>query len=168
MSNDNWGTPQYIFDWLDDEFDFDLDAAANDNNHKCRWYFTLEANKKYFPNGSLDIPWRDAGVTFWMNPPYSDPYPWVKKAYEESQKGCTVVCLLPADTSTKWFHEWVIGKAEIRFIRGRIKFIDPETGKEAKNSPKFGCMVAIYGPGITSCVKSVDRPSKYGDISCGK
>lgn len=96
----------------------------------------------------------------WLNPPYSDPYPWVKKAYEESQKGCIVVCLLPCDTSTKWFHEWVINKAEIRLLQGRVNFIDPSTGKETKDSPKFGSMIAIYGPNITPCIKPVKRPDK--------
>lgn len=158
MANDLWQTPQYIFDWLDKEFHFDIDAAANDDNHKCRLYFSLEANKKYFPNGSLDMPWHDVGVAFWLNPPYSDPYPWVKKAYEESQKGCTVVCLLPADISTKWFHDWVIGKAEIRLIQGRINFDNPTPGKYS--APKFGSMIAVYGPNVTPKVISVKRPDR--------
>ena len=58
-----------------------------------------------------------------MNPPYGREIGhWVKKAYETSLKGSTVVCLLPARTDTKWFHDYIYGKAEIRFIRGRLKF----------------------------------------------
>ena len=63
---------------------------------------------------------------------------WVKKAYEESLKGATVVCLLPARTDTKWFHNWVLGKAEIRFIRGRLKFVG------APSFAPFPSILAIY------------------------
>ncbi len=57
-----------------------------------------------------------------MNPPYKDMKKWVIKAYEESTKnGCVVVCLIPARTNTKWWHEYCM-KGEIRFIEGRPKF----------------------------------------------
>lgn len=151
MANDLWETPQYIFDWLDKEFHFELDAACNSNNCKCLIGLTEESN-------SLTQPWQIYARSIWLNPPYSNPYPWVKKAYEESLKGCTVVCLLPADISTKWFHEWVIGKAEIRFIQGRISFDSPTPGKYL--APKFGSMLAIYGPGVIPKVVGVKRPDK--------
>ena len=63
-----------------------------------------------------------------MNPPYSNPTPWVKKAYEESCKGSLVVGLLRGDTSTRWFHDWVYPYAEIRFVKGRLKFVNAEDG----------------------------------------
>ncbi len=155
MANDLWETPQYIFDWLDDEFHFELDVAANLNNRKCGFYLSESCN-------SLNASWWDElrslcmeNMTCWLNPPYSDPHPWVKKAYEESLKGCTVVCLLPADISTKWFHECVIGKAEIRLVQGRIQFNGPKKG-----APKFGSMIAIYGPNVKPKVISVKRPDK--------
>ena len=59
---------------------------------------------------------------------------------EESERGATVVMLLPARTDTKWFHEYVLGRAEIRFIRGRIKF------NGAQNAP-FPSLLAIYKRG---------------------
>jgi site-specific DNA-methyltransferase (adenine-specific) len=74
-----------------------------------------------------------------MNPPYSKPEPWVSRAYAESQRGKTVVALLRGDTSTRWFHDWVLGKAEIRFIKGRLKFND------SKPAP-FPSIIAIYSP----------------------
>jgi site-specific DNA-methyltransferase (adenine-specific) len=78
-----------------------------------------------------------------MNPPYGrEITQWVKKAWEESQKGATVVCLLPARTDTRWFHSYVLGKAEIRFIKGRLKF------EGAKNSAPFPSMIVIYRPPI--------------------
>jgi DNA N-6-adenine-methyltransferase (Dam). len=155
VANDLWETPQYIFDWLDKEFHFDLDAACNDTNCKCQCGFMnnrgFDALKENWHRPSSPRSYRSV----YLNPPYSDPYPWVKKAYEESRKGCTVVCLLPADISTKWFHEWVIGKAELRFIQGRISFDGAKKG-----APKFGSMIAIYGPGIEPKVISVKRPDK--------
>ena len=63
---------------------------------------------------------------------------WVEKAYTESLKGKTVVMLLPARTDTKWFHKFVLNKAEIRFIKGRLKFGD------GNNSAPFPSMVVIY------------------------
>lgn len=111
--NSSWETPQWLFDELDREFNFDLDVAADKHNHKCKCYFTEEFN-------GLIQPW---ALTNWMNPPYGREIgKWVKKAYEESLKGSTVVCLLPARTDTKWFHDYIYGKAEIRFIKGRLKF----------------------------------------------
>lgn len=155
MANDLWATPQYIFDWLNEEFHFDLDAAANYNNYKCDNFFTSNED---CPEGAFAFNWNEFGKRIWLNPPYSNPYPWVKKAYEESLNGCTVVCLLPADISTKWFHEWVINKAEIRFIQGRINFDNPIPGKY--NPPKFGSIIAIYGTDVTPKVISVKRPDK--------
>jgi phage N-6-adenine-methyltransferase len=149
LANDLWETPQYIFDWLDKEFNFILDAACNDSNCKCPVGLCVDCG-----DNALELNWDDA-KRVWLNPPYSDPSPWVKKAYEESQKGCMVVCLLPADISTKWFHEWVIGKAEIRFVQGRISF-----NGNKKGAPKFGSMIAIYGPGIEPKAISVKRPDK--------
>jgi phage N-6-adenine-methyltransferase len=152
MANDLWATPQYIFDWLNSEFNFLLDAACNLDNAKCVFGCCHDRDQD-----GLTMDWASYGRV-WLNPPYSKPYPWVKKAYEESLKGGTVVCLLPADISTKWFHEWVIGKAEIRFIQGRINFDNPTPGKYS--APKFGSMIAVYGPNVTPRVISVKRPDK--------
>jgi site-specific DNA-methyltransferase (adenine-specific) len=41
---EEWGTPQDLFDKLNDEFDFTLDPCANDENHKCDKYYTIEDN----------------------------------------------------------------------------------------------------------------------------
>ena len=77
--------------------------------------------------------------TIWCNPPYGrELNKWVKKAYETAQQGETVVMLLPARTDTKWFHEYIYGKAEIRFIKGRLKF------GGNKNAAPFPSMVIIF------------------------
>ena len=75
---DNWPTPKYVFDKLNEEFHFDLDVCADDLNHKCERYYTKEIN-------GLSQEWK--GIC-WMNPPYGRAIgQWVKKAYESSVGG---------------------------------------------------------------------------------
>ena len=125
---DLWETPQDFFDKLDEEFHFDLDVCALPENAKCNKYFTPEQD-------GLKQEWN--GVC-WCNPPYGrDIGKWLKKAYESNS---TVVCLVPSRTDTRWFHDWVLGKAEIRFIKGRLKF------GGNKNSAPFPSIVVIYNP----------------------
>ena len=128
---EKWATPQDFFDKLNDEFHFTLDAAASPDNAKCANYFTEEQD-------GLVQSW--GGHTVWCNPPYCRKTGlWVKKAYEEHQRtGCTVVMLLPSRTDVRWFHGYILGKAEIRFIKGRLKF------GGNKNSAPFPSIVVIY------------------------
>lgn len=74
------------------------------------------------------------------NPPYGRKIiDWVRKAYEESQKENTlVVMLIPSRTDTKYFHEYILGKAEIRFVKGRLTF-----GNSTEHAP-FPSMVVVY------------------------
>jgi len=66
----------------------------------------------------------------------------VQKCMEEARKpGTVVVALLPARTDTRRFHQYIYGKAEIRFLQGRVSFLD--NGKEA-NKPLFGSMICIW------------------------
>lgn len=113
MSNKHdWETPQELFDEMDDEFHFTIDVCAVAQNTKHPNYFSPE-------DDALTSDWQ--GIC-WMNPPYGREIgKWVKKAYEESLKGATVVCLIPSRTDTAWWHDYAM-KGEIRFIRGRIKF----------------------------------------------
>jgi len=128
--SDDWETPQELFDELDKEFNFRLDPCCTQSNKKCQYYYTKEKD------GSKNR-WSPFGPVF-MNPPYGRAIgEWVKKAYEESQKGCIVVCLLPARTDTKWFHDYCL-RGEIRFLKGRLKF------GGASNSAPFPSMVVIF------------------------
>lgn len=128
-NSDLWATPQDFFDKLNDEFHFDLDVCALPTNTKCGRYFAPEQD-------GLAREWRG---TCWMNPPYGRQIiHWVRKAYESAQGGALVVGLLPARTCTKWFHEYIYGKAEIRFVRGRIKF------GGGKNPAPFPSMVVVW------------------------
>lgn len=109
--NQEYETPEKLFNVLNNEFHFTLDVCADEFNHKVNTYFTEEDN-------ALIKEWK--GIC-WMNPPYKDMKKWVIKAYEESVKGNVVVCLIPARTNTNWWHEYCM-KGEIRFIKGRPKF----------------------------------------------
>lgn len=128
---DNWATPQDFFDKLNEEFHFTLDCCADSENHKCDLFFTREQN-------GLNQDW--GGHTVFCNPPYGrEIADWVKYAYEQSQKpDTTVVMLIPARTDTRYFHEYIYNKAEIRFIRGRLKFGD------ATSAAPFPSMVVVY------------------------
>ncbi len=123
---DDWSTPQSLFDELNKEFGFTLDVCATKENAKCSKFFTKEDDGLYQEWGNNRC---------WMNPPYGREIgKWVEHA--ASAKFC--VALLPARTDTRWFHDHILGKAEIRFIKGRLKFGD------SKNSAPFPSMVVIF------------------------
>ena len=126
-----WETPQDFFDALDAEFRFTLDPCASVTNHKCDKYFTKDEN-------GLLQDW--SGETVFCNPPYGkDIRHWVEKCYLEPVKNkITIVMLIPTRTDTRWFHDFVYHKAEIRFVKGRLKF------GGTKNSAPFPSMVVIY------------------------
>ena len=130
---DQWATPQAFFDELNREFHFTLDVAADATNHKCPAYYDKTVD-------GLKQPWvTSGGGGVFCNPPYGREIgQWVKKAYEESLRGATVVMLIPARTDTKWFHDYIYHKAEVRFVKGRLKFGDSD------NSAPFPSMVVIF------------------------
>ena len=129
-----WATPQDFYDKLNAEFHFTLDPCATAENAKCEKYYTKEQD-------GLTQDW--TGETVFCNPPYGRKIgAWIEKCYKHSLNGGgTAVMLIPSRTDTQWFHDYVYGKAEIRFVKGRIRF----NGKD--NAP-FPSLVAIYR-GIT-------------------
>ncbi len=132
----NYCTPQDFFDQLNDEFHFTLDAAATDKSAKCATYYTPETD-------GLKAPWDVSNGAVFCNPPYGREIGnWVRKAYEEAQNGTTIVLLIPARTDTAYFHDYIYGKAEIRFVRGRLRFTDED--KKAYGCAPFPSMVVIY------------------------
>lgn len=143
--SDEWSTPQSFFDSLDAEFSFDLDACATEENHKCEEYFTKEQN-------GLCADWGGRTV-FFCNPPYSEIEKWVAKAFYEGRKDNTVVVLLiPSRTDTKYFHNYIMHRSEIRFVKGRLKF------GNSKNSAPFPSMVVIFrGASVNKGDKKYDR-----------
>lgn len=129
---DKWATPQKFFDELNEEFHFTLDPCADEINHKCEKYYTEEQD-------GLLQDW--GGEVVFCNPPYGNKETgiWTKKCYEESLKpNTTVVLLIPARTDRKSFHDYIYGKAEIRFIKGRLKFGD------GKNPAPFPSMIVVF------------------------
>ena len=126
---DSWETPQKFFNELNSEFGFTLDVAASPENAKCSRYFTKE-------DDGLSKSWN--GIC-WMNPPYGRVIgQWVKKAYDSSRCGATVVCLLPARTDQKWFHDYCLQSGEVRFVIGRLKFVG------GNNPAPFPSVIVIF------------------------
>jgi phage N-6-adenine-methyltransferase len=135
-AKENWGTPFQLFDALHKELHFTTDVCAEKENAKLPAYFDKAQD-------ALKQEW--TGVC-WMNPPYgrNTTGKWMKKAYEASQAGATVVCLVPARTDTKWWFQFC-SRAEVRFIVGRLNFIDTgATGKRNAPAP-FPSAVIIFG-----------------------
>lgn len=150
----DWGTPDDLFTKIEERYGkFELDAAATSDNSKCIQYYdqvddSLNMNWDLFspmifgiPDEPLPVPDSlSIGVkNVWLNPPYGrDITKWVKKAYDESQKGCQVVCLLPSRTGTKWFQEYAPKAYKVIFLKGRVKF----EGAEA--SAPFDSVLLIF------------------------
>jgi len=137
-----WETPQWLFDELDAEFGFVLDAAANPHNTKCASFF-YEGSQSTF-----EIDWKDHLNRFeepgsiFLNPPYDCTIgQWVRKALLESLRGATVVCVLPVRTSTAWWNEYVLRANEIRFLRGRVRF--EYQGKQL-GSPREDTAIVVF------------------------
>lgn len=128
----NWGTPADVFDPLDAEFHFTLDVCASVENTKCSRYFTA-------CDDGLTQPW--GTETCWMNPPFGRGIDgWIRKAYESSLEGATVVCLVKATPETRWWHTYT-PRAEVRWIAGRVRFVG------APYNAPFPCCVVIFRPG---------------------
>jgi site-specific DNA-methyltransferase (adenine-specific) len=150
---DEWQTPQWLFDLLNKEFEFDCDVAATRENTKC-CLFMVDALSlpdwcgydDHFEtdDGDGDIPVNK----FFLNPPYSAALinAFMKKAYEESSKGAIVVCLVPV-SGDKWWIDYALKAQEIRYIRGRVKFVGyDEDGNQVNGSPMFSSCVVIFRP----------------------
>ena len=122
--------PPRFFEEINKEFNFNLDPCSTDENHKCDLYYTMADN-------GLEKSWE--GHRVFCNPPYSNIAEWVEKCYREGCKDNTLVALLiPARTDTRYFHDFIYNRAEVRFVKGRLKFGD------GKNSAPFPSMLVIF------------------------
>lgn len=126
---DNWATPQDFFNQCEKQFGkFDIDVCANKENAKCEKYYDEEIN-------GLNQVWKGK---CWMNPPYGrEISKWMKKAYESAGNGTIVVCLVPARTDTKWWHDYA-QNGIVTFIKGRLKF------GNSKNSAPFPSALIVF------------------------
>jgi len=142
--NDTWRTPKPLFDRLHREFEFELDAAALKH--------TALLDSYYGPD-HLDVGRTDAlalqdweGQSIFVNPPYGRKVgDWVKKGWEESLKGKTVVMLVMACTDTIWWHNWAWQADQIRLMKGRVPF-RREDGSKASSAPK-GSAILVFRQG---------------------
>jgi len=137
----SWRTPPELFNHLNREFHFGLDAAASNENTLCDYYLPEKED-------ALNTDWSRLtfhGNSVWLNPPYGRTvHKWVKKAYQESRKGLTVVLLIMACTETKWWGEYVWKADEVRLIQGRLRFLD-SSGKPQNAAPK-GSAIVVFRP----------------------
>ena len=109
-TNQCWETPEGLFEKVNAAFKFTRDVCASDENKKCDVYWSES-------DSCLDKEWD--GIN-WMNPPFKDMKKFIAKAYEQRHNAITV-CLIPARTNTKWWHDYCM-KGEVLFICGRPKF----------------------------------------------
>ena len=129
-NSDEWVTPDSLYSKLNKEFSFNLDPCSTDENTKCIEHFTKK-------DDGLSKDW--GGRRVFCNPPYSEINKWVEKAYYETCKDNTlVVMLIPSRTDTKYFHNYIYNRTEIRCIKGRLKF------SNSKNSAPFPSMIVIF------------------------
>ena len=152
---DLWQTPKEIFNKLFDEFGFNCDVAASDQNHFCNDWLTEDDDALKFGQS-----W---GGVNWCNPPYSNITPWVEAAILKHKQGMTTVMLVPADTSVKWFKLAYESCNEVRFISGRISFINADTQKPVNGNNK-GSVLFIwraYAPKNSHTVTLINRDDFY-------
>ncbi|MCP4395645.1 MAG: adenine methyltransferase [Alphaproteobacteria bacterium] len=138
MAFTKWETPEEFFDRLNNEFDFTLDACADESNFKVEEYFDETKN-------GLEQEW--SGNRVWLNPPYDRSIgEWMKKAYETAQLGGLVVALIQGrSTDTIWWHKYVMKASEIRIIKDRLHF-----GMNGKFSrANISSVIVIFKPYCT-------------------
>lgn len=169
MPNDNWQTPRPLFDHYDRLFGFTLDAAASVSNHLTDYYCVspddwdfIQAEGTIYDGivGYNGLAYDWTGERVWVNPPYSDPGPWARKA---AVSDALTVALLPVDPSTQWWQHYVLGQStrqgkdcrwayldpvrakSIEYLPRRVRFVDPETGKPAAGARFANAVVTWWG-----------------------
>jgi len=122
--SDTYLTPKQTYAQLNSEFDFNHDPCP-------------------YPRPSwdgLEVPW---GTRAFCNPPYSQLADWIEKAYKEWKTGGkTIVMLIPSRTDTIAFHKYILGNAELRFVKGRLRFTSP-TSTMADRAP-FASLIVVF------------------------
>jgi len=134
FDKDTWATPQYLFNWLNSIYNFDVDLCADKDNHKVNRYFTKKDN-------ALEQSWSFQGKTGYCNPPYSNTKPWIEKAMIEAGRGFTTVMLIPTPNGESYYHKLFMMAASITFITGRIAFYNPSLKKYVSGNPRGSCVV---------------------------
>ena len=150
-----WETPEDFFGVVDAEFDFQIDVCATAENTKCDDYIGPKGDQ-----GALMIdakypatPWLPSNIRrAWCNPGFSDPFPWMERAYKEAQAHCDAVIVVMSriSPSTKWWRNWAMKALEIRLLTGsarsksRVHFVPPP-GVKASSNTQENCLI-IFRP----------------------
>lgn len=137
LKRDSWSTPQYIFDWLNSNHNFDVDLAADASNSKVNTFYSVYAS-------ALDQDWHEASSVGFCNPPYSSISPWVKKAIDEAKKGFTTVMLIPTPNGESYYQNLFDNANELIFITGRLSFVNYQGDPQSGNTR--GSCVAVFRP----------------------
>lgn len=141
----DWPTPRWLFDALNARFDFTLDAAASAGNALCPRFYDADRD-------GLAQSW--AGERVWLNAPYGRVLrQWIAKARAEGEAGATVVCLVPARTDTKWWHEHVLPAGEVTMIRGRLVFEGATAGAP------FPSAIVVFRPRVPAGLRKPKTPT---------
>lgn len=128
--SDEYGTPRWIYDYVDKIFNFDMDVCASKKNHKHENYITIKQDAL-----NPKTPW---GIRNWCNPPYSNILPWYERAIKEADMHGAMTVFL-----SKWDHSTKHGQLVLRefnlifFIAERIKF------EGADSSCNFPCFIGV-------------------------
>jgi hypothetical protein len=172
VGSQEWRTPPEFFKQLDDEFHFTLDVAASHENALCKKYCTLEGTfDEWDCNNPECATWHHgevseldglnydwAGQTVFCNPPYSDVRPWVERASEHQNDSTLSVLLLAPSVDAAWWHDFIwdgvmhrpYERIEVRFLRGRIRFVHPDPEKRETAFKGFrpiqGNVVVVFRP----------------------
>lgn len=143
--SDLYETPPEIFKWASQRFGpFDLDVCAEERTKKApRWF----GPGSPIGENAFSMEWWQWGSRAWMNPPYSNPRPWIEKARAAAAQGLPVVALLPSDTSTGWWHKHIENNPHVYYEHApqRIRFLYKGS---RSGSPKFGSTFVLFFPEI--------------------
>lgn len=155
--NQTWATPLSIFNPINEIFDFVLDPCAAHETAKCKIYYTEKEN-------GLKQDWSKIGNAY-VNPPFGRELPkWMKKCYEESIKGITVVMLIPARVDTRYWHDYAFKYARcICFVKGRITFerFGSKTPKEEWVPAPFPNAIVVFGECNSN---QAEQLNKFGKV----
>lgn len=117
---------------------FDLDTCCS---------FAYVPARKYFVYGKNDGLKENWSKFNWCNPPFNECSKWIKKAYNEQQKGKTTVMLIPVRTETKYWHDYILfnPNVKIKWLRKGYKFINAETHQEMGVFKNALALVYFFG-----------------------
>jgi len=137
-------TPASLFTLINAHYHPNTDLFTNGAENSCcvDYYHRTDSNNLGFLHPDIHLLPHDVG---YANPPYSHPFPFIQKCYIETLTipHTRIIMLLPADTSTKWFHQYCMKASEIVFLEGRITFHNPN-GTRMTGTPQFGNMLVVF------------------------